>query len=358
MSSEIVKLEEIFAEVIAGRGSRDCGGIEEQCQVIVDHQDTSKGVLAVLLTLMLKKECDPIQDIRLHQDGMEDGFSGRGLDERVVTPFLGKNSFPYMKSGSGWLTRSLEQAHPYNLEYPGRITPKIVKSSFLEIIDTVENKDLSPGNIIRYIISGLVQRRDRITSLELSRPVGLTIREIVEKIELYNETRGKISSKLPVLAIYVMLKFVVREMERYESCDLLELKSHTAADEKTGLIGDINIVYRDSKNIFESYEIKHNLEITEQMLDDSARKIYGKPIQRYYLITTAEYCETQELREKIFEIENSHNCELILGNLTNILGNYLQLISNAEWFIHDYVDQIRSDDELTYEIKIAWNDIA
>lgn len=262
-----------------------------------------------------------------------------------------------MKGGSGWLTRSLEQAHPYNLQYPGQIKPIEVKISFLQIIDAVENMKIAPENIMRYIIGGLVKRRDKITALELSRPVGLTIREIVERIEKHYQIAGRNSAKLPVLAAYVMLKFVVREMDRYKFCELLELEPHNAPDFRTGLIGDINVIYRDSTDIFESYEIKHNQEVTAQMLQTAAEKIYNRSIKRYYLITTMQYNETLDLRKKISEIEKSHNCELIVGNLSQILMHYLYLMSDIERFMHNYVDQIRYDEELTYEAKIAWNKI-
>lgn len=99
------------------------------CRIIIDHQERSKAILAVLTTLLLKKLMDSSQDIRLHQSGMSGGFSGRGLDSRVVTPFLKEESFPHMQSGSGWLTRSLEQARPYDLHYPGNMKPAAVNLS-------------------------------------------------------------------------------------------------------------------------------------------------------------------------------------------------------------------------------------
>ena len=78
--------------------------------IIVDNacKGNNKAVLAVVITLLLKKILFPGQDIRFHQKSMRQGFSGRGFDERVVTPFLRDNKFPYMQGGSGWLTRSLE----------------------------------------------------------------------------------------------------------------------------------------------------------------------------------------------------------------------------------------------------------
>ena len=64
------------------------------CQLIIERQERNKGVLAVLITLLLKKLHDSDQDIRLHQTQIVGGFSGRGLDTRVVTPFMRDQNFP------------------------------------------------------------------------------------------------------------------------------------------------------------------------------------------------------------------------------------------------------------------------
>ena len=60
-------------------------------------------------------------------------------------------NFPYMKGGTGWLTRSLEQSTPYNLDYKGNIRPKKLKDSFLRILNAVENGK-SPDAIYRHCL--------------------------------------------------------------------------------------------------------------------------------------------------------------------------------------------------------------
>lgn len=99
------------------------------CRIIIDHQERSKAILAILTTLLLKKLVNPDQNIRLHQSGMSGGFSDRGLDSRVVTPFLREKCFPHMQSGSGWLIPSIEQSRPYNLHYPGNMNLAAVNLS-------------------------------------------------------------------------------------------------------------------------------------------------------------------------------------------------------------------------------------
>ena len=92
---------------------------------------------------------------------MEGGFSGRGFDTEHVTPFLRKNDFPFMASGSGWLTRSLEQPAPFNEDYPGQISPLAVKNAFLKLIQRAQTSDETDTvlNILKEIFRQLVQLR-------------------------------------------------------------------------------------------------------------------------------------------------------------------------------------------------------
>lgn len=168
------------------------------CKIIIDHQERSKAVLAVLTTLLLKKLINPAQDIRLHQSGMSGGFSGRGLDSRVVTPFLREKCFPHMQSGSGWLTRSLEQSRPYNLHYPGNMKPAAVKNAFLKLVDGVQCHGLSAENITITIFTGLIQFRDNNANLVLSRPVNLSVDEVVDRISRHYSVQLQGVARLPV----------------------------------------------------------------------------------------------------------------------------------------------------------------
>ena len=92
-------------------------------KTVIDNFERGRGVLTVLITSFVHKLHNPDQDIRLHQDNMKGGYSGRGIDTKYITPFMKEMGFPAMAE-SGWLTRSLEQNRPYNFSYPGKITPK------------------------------------------------------------------------------------------------------------------------------------------------------------------------------------------------------------------------------------------
>lgn len=98
-----------------------------------------KGVYTVLITLLTHKSLFPQQDVRFHQENLPNGFSGRTIDTRYITPTLRSLGLPSM-SESGWLTRSLEQPFPYNMQYQGKISGKGIKSAFLNILEFLEEK--------------------------------------------------------------------------------------------------------------------------------------------------------------------------------------------------------------------------
>ena len=143
----------------------------------------SIGILSVLITLLVKKVMKPDQDVRFHQANMPDGFSGRSLDTKHVTPFLRKNGFPYMVAGSGWLTRSLEQAVPYTLDYPGQIKPSTIKDDFLRLVDQIEKKSEFSRGCLEEIFRQLVSLREKSQNIALSRPKNKSIDSIVLLIE-------------------------------------------------------------------------------------------------------------------------------------------------------------------------------
>ena len=330
---------------------------DEDCQAIIDRQDQNRGVLAVLVTLLLKKILDPDQDIRQHQAQMEGGFSGRGLDEQVTTPFLRDMNFPYMASGSGWLTRSLEQALPYSLDYPGRVTPVRVKQAFLNLVDGVQCHELPAEDMLIRIFIGLIGFRDRNANLVLPRPVNLSVADAVRKINLHHSVPLQGAARLPVLAIHAILSILTRELNRYEGCEVLPLEHHTAADSKTNLIGDVHIVDSDGV-LFEGYEVKHNIPITSGMIQDSFQKFQTTPVRRFYILTTHSRTDYSEFAPEVQRIASAHGCQLILNGVDQTLMYYLRLTRDTSEFIHRYVSNLESDSSIGFRLKESWSDIA
>ena len=329
--------------------------VKKNLDIIAENREKCKAVLAVTITLILKKIESPKQDIRKHQAGMDGGFSARGLDSGVVTPFLKKKDFPYMASGAGALTRSLEQAVPYNKDYTGKIKPEAVRNAFLSCADALQNTNINPAHALTYLFTQLIKYRDLDKSIKLNRPVNMTIKEIVSKVNEHFEKCGGEGSRLPVLATYAVYKQLVIEVQRYKNCVLCELQEHNAPDNQSGFLGDIQVNDANGRP-FEVVEIKHNIKLNSDILDACYDKFKSEPVKTYYLLSTNEELQDQELiSQRILHIQKNHGCQMIVNGIQTTLRYYLRLLADPHEFLHQYVSLVEKVG--SYNIKTQWQEL-
>lgn len=331
--------------------------LTQHLESIVDLTDRQKAVLAVVTTLLLKKVSSPDQDIRLHQASMPGGFSGRSLDTKVVTPFLKRHDFPAMLSGSGWLTRSLEQSVPYTLDYPGGVKPNSLKSAFLNVVDMVQSDGTVAEPALLYLLRTLIERRDRDRTLKLARPINLTDSQIVGALSEHFSSGIQGTARLPVLAIHAIMSILVEERGKYEGCLIASLESHTSADSRSGHIGDVHIVDEHGRFI-EVFEVKHDIAISERLITDCFSKYRHAPVRRFYILTTHKSgYEPGSYGELIERLTTVHGCQLIVNGVEPTIKYFLRIVSDTRQFVDEYVSHLESDPAVSYELKMKWNSI-
>ena len=329
------------------------------CEIIIGYQETRKAVLTVAITLLLKKSASPEQDIRMHQVQQPRGFSGRRLDTDVVTPFMKDKGFPSMAE-SGWLTRSLEQPAPYNLDYPGNVSPARLKEAFLNLIHDVECNGISPRDVLIHLFQELIKIRERNANATLIRPnqiqtSHLSVRATVDKIVNHYQQPISGVSRLPVLAIHAILKTLTTELDRYRGCEVLPLEHHTSADSKTNLIGDVHVIHSDG-SLYEGYEIKHNTPVTSTLIRDCHEKFRSIPVERYYILTTYSHDDYSQFDSEIARVAKQHGCQMIVNGVDRTLLYYLRLVRSTDDFVNEYVSNLENTPGISYELKMAWNE--
>lgn len=333
-------------------------GMQEQIELLVSRSQSNKGMIAVLTTLLTHKINSPQQDIRYHQAQLDNGFAGRGIDQAYITPFMKTKKFPAMAE-SGWLTRSLEQAHPYTLDYPGKIKPDTVKMAFLDIIDAVQVQGISARDVLLYFFELLIKQRDDMY-IELAKPHSLQISSIIKYLEkhfTYHYTCAG-ASRLPTLAIYAAYQCMMNQVSRYDGKLLLPLESHNSSDTQSGRIGDIDI-NNENGTAFEGVEVKHEIQITPQLVLDAYEKFKVYNTDRYYLLTTAnmDLADWDAIDNEIQKIRNLHGCQVIVNGVYTTLKYYLRLVKDPAEFIDNYVELMKDDDTIKFQHKTVWNDI-
>ena len=318
-----------------------------------------KGVYTVLTTLLLYKINNPQQDVRLHQSNMKGGFSGRTFDTKYVTPELARLGLPSMAE-SGWLTRSLEQPYPYDLNYNGKISGGL-KNCFLELLNYLQHNPKMAVDMLRILLNQvIVKTKEEIIKIEpLQNSEMLTIDKIINALDLhFNYKYGTHNgAKLPVLAFYALYRQIISEVKRYENCSLSDLASLTACDLTSKASGDIE-VFKNGQ-LFEAVEIKLNKVIDSNILRVVERKIYKYSPERYYILSYYGMKEDDRdnIQQIIEDVKTKHGCQIIVNGLLPTIKYYLRLVSSLKKFMVSYGELVEQDRELQKVHKECWNTI-
>lgn len=351
-------LEEAYTQALREAHSDAILSVQQQewVRVIAHQAESQKAVMAALMTSLVKKIATPEQDIRLHKVEMAGGYSGRSFDTAFVTPFI-QEKFPRlaMRSGSGWLTRSIEQNHPFTRDFAGKIQNARVKHAFLEILNDIQENAQAPLpylNVLLAELAGLSLSGGAVVLPTLDQGT-VTIADIIELLRkhFFHDYHTAGASRLPVLAIYAIYELLM-ELPRYQGKRLLPLKSHTTSDTKSRSYADIEVV-GEAQSFFEGVEIKHGIPITPKLTSDAYDKFAATPASRYYLLTTAEpnVTDSVAVEARTRAIRQEHGCEVIVNGLLPSPKYYLRLLPEPTAFLRGYSLVLQADFDMNTDIK-------
>jgi len=309
--------------------------------LIVKMGESQKGVLGVVLTSTTYKVLHPSQDIRRHQEHMQGGYSGRTFDTKYVTPFL-KSKFPHFAMAeSAWLTRSLEQPHPYDRSYPGNIRNQDLKTAFLNILELLQTKQNLASKILVALLALMLEAsaEDETLLARVEVSSDLTIARIVDSVSQHIRYDYGIAgaARLPVVVIYAVYNLLMSDVKKYDGKTLAPLESHTSPDFRSKALGDIEVKNPDG-SCFEAIEIKHNKPITADMIGIAFRKIKPTSISRYYILTTNEpnFDNYDAVARGIERYKRLHPCEVVVNGVIPSLKYYMRLVSHPQRFVDEY----------------------
>ena len=265
---------------------------------------------------------------------------------------------------SGWLTRSLEQNIPYELDFPGKIQNKNVKAAFLNILNDVEVNGADPEKYVTAIMAYSIKcKKDKTVILvnPIEKETSLTINEIMKSLHehFYFQYKSRGASILPVVALYSIYQCITDELKRFNGKTLDNLASHNSCDKSSGETGDIVVRNDNDNSIYEVVEVKFEIPVNAIMIEDAYKKISEKPVQRYYLLSTVAPSEDDRVAidEMICKIREEHGCQIIVNGVFPTLKYYLRLLDNTDIFVEKYVKNLSENTEINFEHKIAWNKV-
>ena len=336
-------------------------GARSNVDALMAHLEKNKSVVAALVTSLLKKILDPVQDVRRHRTDFEKGYSARSLDTRITTPFF-KQYFPkYANKESAFLTLATREKIRWTMTEGQQIKVRNsdFKTAFLMILDDVEERRIPPEKYLNALFFRLIEQTKHEThffdlagSLEQTEGI-LNIPRIIEMLSRHFDS--KYSSRLPVIAIFTIYQELLATVKRYDGKILQPLKAHTSSDRKG--FGDIEI-FDAANSPFEIVEVKHQIPINCFLIFDIVKKSRQTSIQRYYILTTSPSCyESQEeetfVNQLILQAKSELNLEIIANGILSSLKYYLRFIEDYHSFIKRYTHNLIEDAKVSTEISAA-----
>jgi DNA (cytosine-5)-methyltransferase 1 len=250
------------------------------------------------------------------------------------------------------------------MEFDENIT-SIIKIPFLTCFDEIEEHNEDPFKGLTYLVYQQIRLRERKkTDLAAFSRDYSELNNIAHIIYLFNKHfshryKAKGAARLPVLAIYAIYSVMVEQVGRYNSTTLLPLQSHSAADERTGAVGDIEVA-REDRSIFEALEIKHSIPITELLIDECARKIegLGYKVDRYYILTThSDCCPSPEMYKRLNQIGEQTGCQIVVNGVLPTIQYYLRLLTEPSLVFPKYLELLTDEAAIAHEHRIVWSKI-
>lgn len=329
----------------------------------IDNQATS--AFNNIVTCLSANAADPLCDPRYHRPPTGEmpappegktHFTGRGISESIIYPWLAKNGF--RGSMSGWQTRVFERERPYTLDYRENISR--VKNEFLSILDAVANNRVKSSHVLsEFFRLELIEKSKRESANDwlAKHPANssVSIIQIIEALEKHFDLPR--SARLPVLAIQAVYMTMMPYISRYNSKVLSELSEHSAADENTGAVGDVEVKDADG-DVFEGVEVKHGVVIDDNIVRRSCEKIRSSTASRYYILSTSPKTKLTEIGiAMITALQREHGCQMVVNGVLPTIKYYLRLLDEPSEFLNNYQTLLAADRRITREQADAWRTI-
>ncbi|GAB6077272.1 restriction endonuclease, SacI family [Desulfurobacterium crinifex] len=320
------KAEEIQAPVAL---PEDIG---EQLEVLI--RSSVGAPLRVLLALLMAKIINPQVNIlypSTNAKEVPEAFSGRTVDEHCIQALIDIFKLPLMQT-TGFLTptfRTPALPIPENL---GDVIQKNVTiyNAFSNIIHRIQNGDLKAEDVLIETLRRLINlKKEREAEIkgklnQLSKEdLDFSAEDIVSIISQLLSIPKHKTSRIPVLVIAALHKTLEECLQER----LKPLENHTAADSKTGALGDIELVVDDGY-VVRVYEIKDKV-ITETDINKALKKILKlnndkRAKLRQYLFVTTKSIEDSIL-SKAHEIYKDLGVEMTILDCLGFTRHFLHL---------------------------------
>ena len=313
---------------------------------------TNRACVRLMLACALAKCHRPQVDIRKPYTEIEgdDTYSGRHYDEAFLSAFIAKHQLPCNPT-TAFLTPALRNRA--TLLTPDEVIQGRPRSLYLktfQLLADVHEGRITARKLLSETLRALLiygqKRQQRITALLASvhsrfdDAIPLSSEAIVHLIEQHL-SRPK-ASRLPVLVVTAAYRTAEDNLRER----VLPLQPHTAADEQTGALGDVEITLVDDNNIITVYEMKMK-PVTRVDVDRALQKIARSPRQiDNYLFITTDTIDSEIARYASRLYDSTGGIEIAILDCIGFLRHFLHLFHRQRTrFLDEYQTLLLAESE-------------
>jgi len=231
--------------------------------------------------------------------------------------------------------------------------PKEVYAALVSLLQDVEQGRLTAEGCLTEVIRQLVLMREaqresieRLLASAQTRTGELSAQQITEIVG--EHLRQPRSSRLPVLVIAAVYEVIAEITGK----TLRELSSHTAADTRTGALGDIEIVLPAQSHPYTVYEVKAR-SLRRSDIDTALQKLAQSsvPVAQYVFVVTSPVPE--EVRLYLNEVNSRYSeTELQIFDCVQTLNHFLHLFYERRMeFLEKYTNLVMQDRAVSQKLK-------
>lgn len=272
-------------------------------------------------------------------------FSGRGISESVIYPWMEFRNLRTSKSG--WQTRTFERPKAYTLNYPENIG--YLRDEFLKLLDFVSRKEVASKDLLSYLFRLEIKHRLTISALRDEIGKKESFISTVDLGDFFHKLFSlEKSSRLPVLAVYALYQCITAEYDIYLNCELLPIGDHEAADSRTNACGDIELAGEDG-TIFEAIEVKHGIRYDLSWLLRIREKIEKHRPAKYLALTTHDDVVKFDSEAELCygQIIDDNCCDLLFENTTHFILSHFRTLQNQNNYFGNLEQLLRTDKAVT-----------
>jgi hypothetical protein len=317
----------------------------------LDRLNKSRATQAVAIASLVAKLVVPDWDTRLHEVQIGGTHNLRSISGKVNAVLYSLGLLP-TSTDYACLTPAFKgNRAPFNKEFTGSIKPREslpALLSILELINTTASPELLT-NMLQYILLYLKDKKKRDDTVKESVVVSsrdFSITDIINTL-IKLHALGDGSSKLPVIVVFTTVSIIQPYL--WPTLSIVPLKEHTEAD-KDRSCGDVEAVDSLNKPMI-AIEIKHNLPITDSVIQTFDEKISGKDIPLTFILSTKTDTVNKFVKDDI-------NIDTVNRFVTGLLQHTLFHKKNiCSIFLHELRKNIVNHPNLNITIKESANEI-